>query len=113
MSTRSDTSARRVAEVVRKVRSLGVTAVFNENIANNKLIEQLENETSVVISGTLISGALSGDKARSYIQMMEYNLDLLGGAMAASDASVVRHRDNRGAHENNGHAQEHAQEHEH
>lgn len=84
MSTKSDTSARKVAEVVRKVRSLGIRAIFNENIANTKLIEQLENETSVVISGTLISGALSEEKAPSYIEMMEYNLELLSDAMNAS-----------------------------
>ena len=107
MSTKSDTSARQVAEVVRKVRSMGITAIFSENIANTKLLEQLENETDVVISGTLISGALSKNKAPDYLGMMEYNLDVLTNAMGKvridSDSSPMP--------EDHPHHEEHEHEH--
>lgn len=113
MSTKSDTSARRVADVVRKVRSLGITAIFNENIANTKLIEQLENETSVVIAGTLISGALSEDKAPSYIKMMEYNLDMLGNAMNASDSFDEKHAGGHDMHDEDHSDHDHGHDHDH
>ncbi len=84
LSTRSESSAQRVAMIVRAIRKANITAIFSENISNTKLIYQVQNETSVKVSGTLISGALSEEKAPSYLKMMEYNLELLSDAMGAT-----------------------------
>ena len=84
LSTRSESSAQRVAIIVRAIRKANITAIFSENISNTKLIDQVQNETSVKVSGTLISGALSEEKAPSYLKMMEYNLELLSDAMGAT-----------------------------
>jgi len=81
LSTKADVSAHQVATIVRIIRKDGITAIFNENIANTKLIEQVRNETGVVVSGTLISGALSDQIAPTYIDMMKYNLKLMTEAL--------------------------------
>ena len=70
--------------IVRAIRKANITAIFSENISNTKLIDQVQNETSVKVSGTLISGALSEAKAPSYLKMMEYNLALLSDAMGTT-----------------------------
>ena len=84
LTTRSESSAQRVAMIVRAIRKANITAIFSENISNTKLINQVQNETSVKVSGTLISGALSEEKAPSYLKMMEYNLELLSDAVGAT-----------------------------
>lgn len=86
LSTKSETSAQRVADVVRAIQKQNIKAIFAENVMNTRLIEQVQNETQVTIAGTLISGALSEDKAPSYLAMMRYNFDTLVRALGIENA---------------------------
>ncbi|MEM7446143.1 MAG: zinc ABC transporter substrate-binding protein, partial [Pseudomonadota bacterium] len=59
LSTESEPSAADVAELITQIRDEGISAVFVESITDNRLLEQIANETGAVIGGTLYSDALS------------------------------------------------------
>jgi len=82
-STGSEASAADVAQLIKQIRQDKVNAVFMENIADNRLIEQISRETGVKVGGKLYSDALSAtDKpAATYLQMMQYNVDTIVNAL--------------------------------
>ena len=82
-STGSEASAADVAALIKQIRHDNVNAVFMENIADNRLIEQISRETGVKVGGKLYSDALSSaDKpAATYLQMMQYNVDTIVNAL--------------------------------
>ncbi|MEO0425908.1 MAG: zinc ABC transporter substrate-binding protein [Pseudomonadota bacterium] len=86
LSTASEPSAADVAEMITQIREEGISAVFVENITDNRLLEQIANETGVAIGGTLYSDALSGPEgpASTYLDMMRHNVDTLAQALSAS-----------------------------
>jgi zinc/manganese transport system substrate-binding protein len=83
LSTESEVSAKDVASLIRDIRAGGVDAIFVENIADTRLIEQVQRETDITIGGTLFSGALSGPDgpAATYLDMMRHNIDTLLAAL--------------------------------
>jgi zinc/manganese transport system substrate-binding protein len=83
LSTEAEPSAKQVAELVTHIQHANIRALFIENIANEKLIRQLAEETGITISGKLYSDALSEEKgpAATYIDMMRYNIQQLIAAM--------------------------------
>ncbi len=81
LSTGGEASASQIARIVRQVRSLGVRAIFEENVADNRLIKVVQMETDVNFGGELISGALSHDLAPTYLDMMRYNLSKIYQAL--------------------------------
>lgn len=83
-STGSEASAADVAALIKQIRRDKVNAVFMENIADNRLIEQISRETNAKVGGKLYSDALSAaDKpAATYLQMMQYNVDTITAALA-------------------------------
>ena len=82
-STGSEASAADVAALIKQIRHDNVNAVFMENIADNRLIEQISRETGVKIGGKLYSDALSAadEPAATYLQMMQYNVDTIVNAL--------------------------------
>ena len=74
-STEAEPSARDIAALIDQIRKEKIPAVFIENIADPRLMEQLTRETDAVIGGRLYSDALSrpGGPAASYVQLMETN----------------------------------------
>lgn len=85
LSTESDPSAADVAEMITQIREEGITAVFVESIADNRLLEQIADETDAVIGGTLYPGALSGPDgpASTYIDMIRHNAATLTQALGS------------------------------
>jgi len=83
LSTESEASAKDVARLIREIRSENVDAVFLENIADPRLIQQIERETDARIGGTLYSGALSDPNgpAATYLAMMRHNIRALAAAL--------------------------------
>ena len=75
LSTESEASAKEVAGLIKQIREKGIKAVFVENIADSRLIEQIANETGAKIGGKLYSDALSGpdDPASTYLKMIRHN----------------------------------------
>ena len=70
-------------DIIRQVKENHVNAVFIENIADNRMIEQISNETNATIGGKLFSGSLSDKNgpAPTYLQMMEYNITTIVSAL--------------------------------
>jgi len=75
VSTNAEASARGVAALVRQIKAEGVRALFVENIADPRLIEQIARETGVRPAGALYSDSLSdaAGPAASYEALMRHN----------------------------------------
>lgn len=79
VSTESEASAKGVARLARQIREEKIQALFVENIADPRLIEQLGRETGVKPAGALFSDSLSDAKgpAATYEAMMRHNTQAL------------------------------------
>jgi zinc/manganese transport system substrate-binding protein len=83
VSTDSEASAKGVARLVRQIRSEGVRALFVENIADPRLIQQIARETGLQPSGELFSDSLSppNGPAPTYVELMRFNTRALTQAI--------------------------------
>jgi zinc/manganese transport system substrate-binding protein len=83
VSTNADAGARDMADIIRLIRRENVKALFLENIANPRLIEQIASETGAQVGGSLYSDALSatGGPAPTYLAMMRHNVETLVAGM--------------------------------
>jgi ABC-type Zn uptake system ZnuABC Zn-binding protein ZnuA len=72
----ADPSALKIAELVWKIKTSGVPAVFVENTANPKILQAVAREAGVKVAPQLYSDALGkpGSGGEEYIAMMEYNV---------------------------------------
>jgi ABC-type Zn uptake system ZnuABC Zn-binding protein ZnuA len=79
MAPESEPPARRIAELVTKIREENVPALFVDLTLNPKLMERLSQETKVPIRGALYIDSLGapGSGADSYVGMMRANVDIL------------------------------------
>jgi len=86
ISTEAEASAADVAKLIEQVRHDKASAIFVENITNQRLIEQIAGETGLKIGGTLYSDALSEAEgpAGTYIDMMKNNIGAIKGAILGS-----------------------------
>ena len=83
VSTESEASAKGVAQLVRQIRKEGIKALFVENVADPRLIEQIARETGVKPSGELYSDSLTpaGGGAPTYVELMRANTARLVNAV--------------------------------
>ncbi|MFC3627676.1 metal ABC transporter substrate-binding protein [Vogesella amnigena] len=82
ISTEAEASAKAVARLIQQVKKEQVKAVFFENMADKRLLQQLGKEAGVNPGGKLYADALSSDgKAGSYLQLFRSNVTSLLGAM--------------------------------
>ena len=83
ISTEAEASAKGVAQLVRQIKAERVRALFVENIADPRLLEQLGRETGVRMGGALYSDALSppDGPAASYEALMRHNTQLMVQAL--------------------------------
>lgn len=69
--------------LIRQIRQEKVQAVFVENIADRRMIDQIARESGARVGGKLYSDALTrSGPASSYLGMMRYNLGELANVMA-------------------------------
>ena len=85
LSTESEASAADVAALIRQIRDERISAIFVENVADSRLIEQITRETDAVIGGTLYSDALSADDgpASTYLDMFRHNVGAITSALGS------------------------------
>lgn len=82
VSTEAEASAKGVAMLIRQVKKEKVNAVFFENMADRRLLDQLSREAGVKVGGKLYSDALSADPAaNSYLQLFRSNVNALLASM--------------------------------
>lgn len=83
VTTKAEASAEAVGRLVRQIKRENVQALFFENIANPRLIEQIAREAKVKVGGRLYSDALSpaGGEADSFVKMYRLNITRLLAAM--------------------------------
>lgn len=76
ITTQAEASAEAVGRLVRQIKRENVQALFFENIANPRLIEQIAREAKVKVGGRLYSDALSppGGEADSFVKMYRLNI---------------------------------------
>lgn len=86
VSTESEASAADVAALIRQIRKNKASAIFVENIANPRLIEQIASETGIKVGDTLYSDALSdaSGPASTYIDMMKHNARTIKAAISGN-----------------------------
>ena len=86
VSTEAEASADDVAKLIRQIRKDKITAVFLENMSDNRLLTQISNETGAKIGGTVYSDALSppSGPASTYLAMFRHNLGEFTRALAGS-----------------------------
>jgi zinc/manganese transport system substrate-binding protein len=86
ISTESEASAADVAKLIKQIRHDKASAIFVENVTNQRLIEQIAGETGLKIGGTLYSDALSDadGPAGTYIDLMKNNIGAIKGAILGS-----------------------------
>ncbi len=84
IDTEAEPSAKDLAALIDHLKEAGAGALFVENITSPALVQQIERETGIKISGRLYSDALSerGGPATSYEKMFEHNLDVLIQALS-------------------------------
>lgn len=85
VSTDSQASPRDVGRIIRQIRQEKIPAVFLENIADPRLMEQIARESGAAIGGKVFSDALSGPDgpAPTYVAMMRNNLAAFTAALRA------------------------------
>jgi ABC-type Zn uptake system ZnuABC Zn-binding protein ZnuA len=81
--TRSEPSAREVAELVEQIQEEGVKAIFAENVVNPALAEELANEAGVEIVDTLYTDSLgdAGSGGDTYIGLIQTDTRLIVEAL--------------------------------
>lgn len=75
ISTEAEASAQDVAKLINFIKEHNIKAVFIENLANPRLIEQIANETHRSLQGTLYADSLSDPKgpAPDFVSMIKHN----------------------------------------
>ncbi|WP_171240245.1 metal ABC transporter solute-binding protein, Zn/Mn family [Ruegeria sp. HKCCA5491] len=83
IDTEAEPSAKDLAILIDQLKAEGAAALFVENITSPALVQQISDETGIVIGGRLFSDALSerGGPATSYLAMFQHNLGTLMNAL--------------------------------
>jgi zinc/manganese transport system substrate-binding protein len=86
VSTQAEPSAADVARLIRQIRRDKITAVFLENMSDNRLLTRIADETGARIGGTVYADALSpaDGPAPTYLAMVRHNLEEFARALAGS-----------------------------
>ena len=83
MMNGTEPSARDVAAIIERIKRDKITAVFLENISDERLMRRISEETGATVGGTLYSDSLTGEKgaAPTYIAMVRHNIKALSSAL--------------------------------
>jgi zinc/manganese transport system substrate-binding protein len=84
LSTEGEPSAADVASLIKQIKRDRISAVFVENMADRRIIDQIARETGAKVGGTLYADALSAKDgpASSYVRMFEHNSRQLLNALS-------------------------------
>ena len=82
-STEAEPGARDIAGIITRIKASGASAVFPENISDERLIRRISAETGASIGGTLYTDSLTAEKgdAPTYIALVRHNIRTLTSAL--------------------------------
>ncbi len=80
-STESEPTAKDLARIIRELKAKKAKAIFTENLADRKTIEQIARETGLKVGGALCVDSLT-PQTPTYIAMMKENARVLAAALA-------------------------------
>jgi zinc/manganese transport system substrate-binding protein len=81
LSTNDQPGSKKVAELIAQIKAAGVKAVFSEDIANPKVIQEITKETGAKFGGELLSDGL-GTGAKSTVEgMFKHNVTTIVEAL--------------------------------
>jgi len=85
VSTHDEPSAAEIAALIEQIEHDRISAMFMENISDNRVLERIAEDTGVAIGGALYSDALSGPEreAATYLAMMRHNAETIATALQA------------------------------
>jgi zinc/manganese transport system substrate-binding protein len=74
-----------VARIIRQIKAQKIPAVFLENIADRRLLDQIARKTGAKVGGARYSDALSepGGLAGTYLDMFRHNVQTLVAALSS------------------------------
>ena len=75
-STESEPTAKDLARIIRELKGQKAKAIFSENLADQKTVEQIARETGMKLGGVLSVDSLS-EKTPTYIDLMKENARVL------------------------------------
>ena len=83
ISTDVEPSAKKIAGLITFIKKKKIKAVFVENLANQKLINQIIQETGLTLQGTLYADSLSNSQgsASTYENMMRHNTTIISQSL--------------------------------
>ncbi len=86
VSTSAEPTAQAIARIIRQIKAEKITAVFLENLSDERLMKRIADETGARIGGRIYSDALTSPEgeAPTYLAMMRHNLKAITGALVAS-----------------------------
>jgi zinc/manganese transport system substrate-binding protein len=86
ISTQTEASAKDAARIIQQIRREKITAVFIENLTDQRLMQQIAKETGAKIGGSLFSDTLSAadGPASTYISMMRHNIKVISEALLST-----------------------------
>jgi zinc/manganese transport system substrate-binding protein len=83
ISTDAEPSAQDTAKIIDLLQKQKIKAIFIENLANSRLIEEISRSTKTKISGRLFADGLSkSDDGNTYQKMMRHNTNTIKNAMS-------------------------------
>jgi ABC-type Zn uptake system ZnuABC Zn-binding protein ZnuA len=81
VSKNDQPGSKNVAELIAKIRATGVKAVFSEDVANPKLVQQITRETGATFGGELLSDGLGTGDASTIEGMFKHNVKTIVDAL--------------------------------
>jgi len=82
ISSGDEPSSKKVADIVKAVKSQGVKAIFPETIQNPKVLEEITKETGAKLGGELLSDGLGETpQTGTYEGMMKHNVSTIVDAL--------------------------------
>lgn len=81
VSANEQPGSKKVAELIAQIKSTGVKAIFSENIANPKVIQEITKETGAKFGGELYSDGLGSGEASTIEGMFKHNVTTIVEAL--------------------------------
>jgi zinc/manganese transport system substrate-binding protein len=81
VSKNDQPGSKKVAELIEEIKKAGVKAVFSEDVANPKVIQEITRETGAKFGGELLSDGLGTGAAGTIEGMFKYNVTRIVDAL--------------------------------